>query len=85
MPTFKPPTDNYVSWAGPDERGIFSYLKPWPRGRNVFKLVDGSFTEYQPMTQDDIAITYHGGHVHTITQAEADDLIDAGYEEYITP
>lgn len=84
MPTFKTPTDNFVYWADDGEQGIFSYLKPWPRGRNVFKLVDGSFTEYQPMDQDSIAITYHGGHVHTITQQEADDLTEAGYGDYIT-
>lgn len=84
MPTFIPPTDDFVSWAEPGEEGIFSYLKPGRRGRNVFKLVDGSFTEYQPMNQDSIAITYHGGHVHTVTAAEAADLVEAGYEDYIT-
>ena len=84
MATFRPPTDDFVYWADNGEEGIFSYLKPWPRGRNVFKLVDGSFTEYQPMDQDSIAITYHGGHVHTITADEEADLRAAGYGDYIT-
>lgn len=84
MATFKPPTDNFVSWAADDEEGIFKYLSPWPRGRNVFKLTDGSFTEYQPMDQDSIAITYHGGHIHTLTATEEADLRDAGYGDYIT-
>lgn len=83
MPVFEPPTDDFVAWddAGDDR---LSFVKPGPRGRNVFKMVDGSFTEYQPMDQDSIAITYHGGHVHTITDEEAADLTAAGYGDYIT-
>ncbi|MGY0232751.1 hypothetical protein [Longispora urticae] len=30
-------------------------------------------------------VIYEGGHIHTITQAEADVLIAAGYADYITP
>lgn len=84
MATFKPPTDNFVRWSDGHDDGIFAYLKPWPRGRNVFKLVDGSFTEYQPMDQESIAITYHGGHIHPITAEEEADLRAAGYGDYIT-
>lgn len=84
MATFRPPTDDFVYWADNGEEGIFSYLKPWPRGRNVFKLTDGSFTEFQPMDQDSIAITYHGGHIHDITADEEADLRAAGYGDYIT-
>ena len=84
MATFRPPTDDFVYWADNGDEGIFSYLKPWPRGRNVFKLTDGSFTEFQPMDQDSIAITYHGGHIHTITADEEADLRAAGYGDYIT-
>ena len=83
MTTFKPPTDNFVNWALTGERGIFASLIPGRRGRNVFKMNDGSFTENQPAYPDNIAITYHGGHVHTITAAEEADLIAAGYEDYI--
>lgn len=60
-----------------------SYLKPMPRGRNVYKLVDGSFTESQPSDMSKVAHIYHGGHVHELTAAEEQDLIDAGYEDYI--
>lgn len=83
MPVFTPPTDNFVQWSDASDDRLY-FLQSGPRGRNVFKLNNGSFTEYQPMNQDDIAITYHGGHVHTITQDEADDLIAAGYGDYIT-
>jgi hypothetical protein len=27
---------------------------------------------------------YHGGHIHELTAAEEADLIEAGYEDYIT-
>lgn len=84
MPLFIPPTDNLVSWADEGEEGIMAFLQPGPRGRNVFKLVDGSFVEYQPSDPDLIAVTYHGGHIHEVTAAEAADLTDAGYGAYIS-
>ena len=83
MTTFKPPTDNYVNWALPGDRGILAVLRPGPRGRNVFKMNDGSFTEFQPAYYDDIAITYHGGHIHEIDATEEADLRAAGYGDYI--
>ena len=84
MATFKPPTDDLVYWAEPWERGILRFLQPGPRGRNVFKLVDGSFTEDQPYPDDLIAKTYHGGHIHELTAQEEADLRAAGYGDYIT-
>lgn len=84
MATFRPPTDNLVAWADRYESGIMAALRPGRRGRNVFKMKDGSFTEIQPSNQDEIAITYHGGHVHPLTAQEEADLIAAGYEDYIT-
>ena len=83
MTTFKPPTDNFVNWALPGERGIMAALKPGLRGRNVFKMKDGSFTEFQPGLIEDIEITYHGGHIHPITAEEEADLRAAGYGDYI--
>lgn len=84
MPVFTPPTDNFVHWDDGSGDGIFASLRPGPRGRNVFKMLDGSFTENHPSDYNLVDITYHGGHEHTITQAEADDLIAAGYGDYIT-
>ncbi len=83
MATFIPPVDPFVYWAEPGERGIFAYMNPGKRGRNVFKLTDGSFTESQPVDPSIISITYHGGHVHPLTAAEEADLIAAGYGDYI--
>lgn len=84
MATFSPPTDNLVAWADRYETGIMAALRPGRRGRNVFKMKDGSFTENQPWDQADIAITYHGGHVHPLTAQEEADLRAAGYGDYIT-
>lgn len=84
MATFRPPTDNDVTWARPGETGIFAYLMPGLRGRNVFKMVDGSFTESEPSDPDEIAHTYHGGHEHPLTAQEEADLRAAGYGDYIS-
>lgn len=84
MAIFTPPTDNFVYWSDRADEGILAYLQPGPRGRNVYKLVDGSFTENQPADSSVIAVLYHGGHVHTITAAEEADLIAAGYGDYIS-
>lgn len=84
MPSFTPPTDPFVKFALPHERGIFAALRGFPRGRNVFKLVDGSFTENQPADPALIALTYHGGHIHPLTAEEQADLVAAGYGAYIS-
>jgi len=83
MATFRPPTDPFVRFDDGSGGGIFSYLRGWPRGRNVYKLTDGSFTENQPGNMDLVAKIYHGGHIHPLTAAEEADLIEAGYEDYI--
>ena len=83
MATFRPPTDPFVKFDDGSGEGIFSYLKGWPRGRNVFKMTDGSFQENQPSDMDTVAIIYHGGHIHELTAEEEADLIAAGYGDYI--
>ena len=88
MATFTPPTDELVVWADPYktsiEHRLFRFLHPGDRGRNVFKLTNNSYTENQPGDMSTVAITYHGGHVHTISAAEAAALTAAGYGANIT-
>jgi hypothetical protein len=88
MPTFNPPTDELVRWADPFntsiEHRLFRYLHPGNRGRNVYQLTNNSFTENQPGDMTTVKLTYHGGHVHTITAAEASALTAAGYGANIT-
>ena len=58
-----------------------------PRG--VTLLINGtSVTENRTPSQDDLANAdayYLGGHAYTLTDAEAQILIDAGYSDYLTP
>ena len=84
MAKFIPPTDNLVYWSEPEETGIFAYLRPGRRGRNVFKMTDGSFQETEPSDHTLISHTYHGGHVHPLTAAEEADLRAAGYGAFIS-
>ena len=94
---FRPPTDNQVDFTGSDFYGIdmipanklvyslYRHYQPGPRGRNVWKLTDGTFTENQPMDDTDIAIIYQGGHDHVLfDDDERDALIAAGYGPYIS-
>jgi hypothetical protein len=48
----------------------------------VYKLEDGTYTE-SPDDPDLIAITYTGGTVYTVDQAEADALVAAGYGAFV--
>lgn len=84
MPTFEPPTDAFVDYDDGTGMGILSYLRPGDRGRNVFKLTDGTFTEDEPFDTTLIAKVYHGGHVHDLTATEVSELTAAGYGDYIT-
>lgn len=84
MPTFIPPTDPRVYWSDRSDEGILSFLTPGPRGRNIYKLVNGAYTEYQPGDMDTVAVLYHGGHIHPVTDDEAAALTAAGYGAYIS-
>lgn len=87
MPTFTPPTVNdvpFVFTQDRDNQHPWAYFAPMPRGVNVFKLLDGTYTETQPMTMAEIAVWYHGGHSHTVSTAEAAALSAAGYAAFIT-
>jgi hypothetical protein len=93
MPTFTPPTENatYMGSApqpfdGPEKRltyRLFKHYAPLPRGRNVYKLVDGTYSEDEQYDISRVAITYHGGHEIPVTEQEAADLTAAGYGAYI--
>ena len=94
MPTFTPPTDNLLGMTLPLDPGasqevrlahrLFRHFAASPRGRNVFKLNSGTYTETQPGDMSTVAITYLGAHIYTITSAEATALTTAGYGANIT-
>lgn len=87
MAVFRPPTDPYVYWDdlydnSPESR-LFARVRNSERGRNVYRLADGSYTEIQPPYLDEIAVTYFGGHDNIIDATEEADLTAAGYGDYI--
>jgi hypothetical protein len=87
MPFFSPPTDDFVVFGSTDDdqaETLFSKIAGRPRGRNVYELSNGTYTENQPPFLSDVVRTYYGGHSTEITQAEADNLTEAGYGDYIT-
>lgn len=95
MPTFTPPTDPFLHLADFDldtpptqnMRVAFRLLRHFqslPRGRNVYKLDDNTYTENEPADSDIINTTYLGGHVYTVSDTEAASLTSAGYSAYIT-
>lgn len=64
-----------------------SFLTDVPRGLTL--IVNGTtVTETRTPYQNDLADAdtyYLGGHAYTLTDAEAQVLIDAGYSAYLTP
>lgn len=53
-------------------------------GVNVWKLLNGSYTQSQPLDMSTVAHEYLGGHVHPVSAAERASLIAAGYGSYVT-
>jgi len=95
MATFTPPTDNFFNLSdfdvsqpwGADMRIAYSFFRhyaPLPRGRNIYKLVDGTYVENEPADMATVAITYQGGHDHEVDAAEVESLTAAGYGPYIS-
>jgi hypothetical protein len=98
MPIFRTPTDNFVTpvpYTPSTEDGLISreekvrrnLAKFYPntaRGRNVFWLTNGTFTEDDPPFQTDIRRVFYGGHDNDITTEEQAALTAAGYGAYIT-
>lgn len=86
MPTFTPPTIADVPAVYPtsDEQDPWRFFSNGLRGLNVWKLTDGTYTQVEPQTLANVAVVYHGGHIHPITAAEAVLLTAAGYGGNIT-
>ena len=95
MATFTPPTDNIFNLSdfdvetpwGEDKRRAYRLLRhiaPQARGRNVFKLDDGTYVENEPADMSTVTITYYGGHDHPVDADEFAALTAAGYGDYIS-
>lgn len=91
MPTFQVPPQDIAGpiYVAPDRAMpvsplatmLFRHYKSRARGPNLWKLVDGTYTYNQPYPLDEttISITYYGGHIYEVTDAEAAALTAAGF------
>jgi hypothetical protein len=84
VPTFIPPTENSLRYVERNQSqgsgyGLFKFYRPEPRGRNVYKLSDGSFTEVDQSDLSNVVRLFHGGHSHYVSDVEAAELVAAGY------
>ena len=95
MATFIPPTDLLHNFADFDieipfteeQRLAYNLLRHFqanPRGRNIYKLSDGTYVDKEPSDMSTIVITYHGGHEHEVSADEPSRLTAAGYGSYIS-
>jgi len=94
MATFRPPTDNWMTLAPPlkqdaliEERQahvLFRHFNAEPRGRNVFLLTNGTYTENEPNEIATIAKVYWGGTDNEVSADEVASLTAAGYGAYIS-
>ena len=98
MAIFRPPTDNFVrpTLAENFTKGavlskeqrlanrLAAHYVQGARGRNVYLLANGNFTENQPSDMDTVAKVYYGGHDIEVDAAEVASLTAAGYGEYIS-
>jgi len=94
MATFTPPTDDFHGLSDFDLDTMWSqetrlayrllrHYRPLPRGRNVYKLDDGSYVESEPADMATVVVSYYGGHSYDVDATEEAALVAAGYGEYI--
>jgi hypothetical protein len=86
MPTFTPPTVAGLAVAEQGGRGVanrlFSFFGSWAQGQAVWKDQAGVWHQNAWPDNDDLLaaqVVYDGGHVHEVTDAEAAELIAAGF------
>jgi hypothetical protein len=94
MSIFRPPTDDFMHLGIPPKEfdsqearvayALFKHYAPEPRGRNVFLLNNGTYTENEPSDMTTVQKTYWGGHDNEVTADEVASLTAAGYGAYIS-
>lgn len=58
---------------------LFRHFSPRNVGINVYLMPGNVLTELDPASDMEAVRVFHGGHVHPVSQAEADLLVAAGY------
>lgn len=85
---FRPPVNDSFSWADRNNpvagQFLLRKLVPGLRAKNVYKLLDGSFTTNQPAEIEDYITVYLGSHNNFVSADEKADLVSAGYGSYVT-
>jgi hypothetical protein len=98
MAIFRPPTDNFVvpvivgDYMGglrlsKDQRlanRLGGRIEASARGRNIFLLTNGTYTDDQPSSLSMVSKVYYGGHDNEVDAAEVAALTAAGYGAYIS-
>ena len=94
MSIFRPPTDDFLVLGIPPKEfdsqevrlaySLFRYFDAEPRGRNVFLLTNGTYTENEPNEIATIAKVYWGGTDNEVSADEVASLTAAGYGAYIS-
>jgi hypothetical protein len=63
---------------GPEYR-LWSFYARTLRGKNVYRLTNGTFVEVEPRDLSTVSRVFFGSHNNYVTDAEADALVAAGY------
>jgi len=63
---------------------LFRHFDAEPRGRNVFLLTNGTYTENEPNDITTIQKVYWGGSENEVSATEVASLTAAGYGAYIS-
>lgn len=88
MAIFTPPTDEFVRYGDYTRGGIqlrlWRFYEPELRGRNVYLLDDGSYTEVDQRDTGQVVKVYLGGHRNEVSADEVASLTAAGYGAYIS-
>lgn len=90
-----PPVDGWIlrnpqvlyspQWSPPcgreqrEENRLARFMRPRVRELNVYRLVDGSYTDRQPRRAIDISHVWFGGHINIVGIVDRDGLRDAGF------
>jgi hypothetical protein len=85
---FRPPVNDSFSWANRHKPVpgdfVLRKLVPGDRAKNVYKLLDGSYTFNQPSRPEEYTRLYLGGHNNFVSAEEKQDLIAAGFGDLVT-
>lgn len=71
-----------LSEESPDR--LFAHTPQGSRAKNLYRLIDGSYTTTDPRRPERITRIYYGGHDNFLTEPEIAELTAAGYGSSIT-